>query len=206
MVSLKQINMKKITTILLLIILCFTNNQIVNAKENLIKEEKNLKDTIENFVNYLNKKSNKIYNYVDTSNKKLYSNISSYVIAEKDEEVLEDDIETDFATLEYNIDIKYEIKNITQEKDISIINTIITGKGTTKGSNWNIKNVDVYFKVKKVDNQYKIIDTNLFENVGSKNVFSHALKGILKLGFICIGIGLLFVIIVIIRNRRGKIR
>ena len=108
--------------------------------------------------------------------------------------------------MKYNIDINYKINNMTQENDITTINTSITGKGTSKSSNWNIKNVDVYFKVKKVNNQYKIIDTDLFENIGSKNVFSHALKNILKIGFICIGIGLLFVVIVIIKNRRGKIR
>ncbi len=195
--------MKKITSILLLIILCIISIQTVTAKESLVEEEGKIRDTIETFTNYLNNKSNKIYDYIDISNKKLQSNISLYVITG---EVEEDDIETDFVKMKYNIDINYKINNMTQENDITTINTSITGKGTSKSSNWNIKNVDVYFKVKKVNNQYKIIDTDLFENIGSKNVFSHALKNILKIGFICIGIGLLFVVIVIIKNRRGKIR
>lgn len=198
--------MKKITSILLLITICLLNIQVVNAKEALTEEERKIQDTIENFTNHLNNKSNKIYNYIDISNEKLHSNISLYVITEEGEEIVEDDIETDFSTMKYNIDIDYKINNMTQEDNITTINTVITGKGTFKGSNWNINNVEIYFKVKKVDNQYKIIDTNLFENIGSKNVFSHALKDILKIGFICIGVGLLFVIIIIIKNRRGKIR
>ena len=198
--------MKKITSILLLITICLLNIQVVNAKEALTEEERKIQDTIEKFTNHLNNKSNKIYDYIDISNEKLHSNISLYVITEEGEEIVEDDIETDFSTMKYNIDIDYKINNMTQEDNITTINTAITGKGTFKGSNWNINNVEIYFKVKKVDNQYKIIDTNLFENIGSKNVFSHALKDILKIGFICIGVGLLFVIIIIIKNRRGKIR
>lgn len=198
--------MKKITSILLLITICLLNIQVVNAKEALTEEERKIQDTIENFTNHLNNKSNKIYDYIDISNEKLHSNISLYVITEEGEEIVDDDIETDFSTMKYNIDIDYKINNMTQEDNITTINTAITGKGTFKGSNWNINNVEIYFKVKKVDNQYKIIDTNLFENIGSKNVFSHALKDILKIGFICIGVGLLFVIIIIVKNRRGKIR
>ena len=72
---------------------------------------------------------------------------------------------------------------------------------------WNVHGFSTYYEVKLIDNQYKIIDTNLFDVVGVDNVFKFVLKVFAIIIGLFLSIGAIvatIITIVIIKNRKKK--
>lgn len=174
-------NMKKISKILLvLIFVIILGVQIVNASATLIPQGVNV--ALENFMECLNEGDEKIYEYIDSSNTKLYSDIQKYL---------------------KSMEIKYQIKNIDVENDTYYIETKIAASGI----GWNVNGFSTNYEIKEIDNEYKIIQTDLFDVVGTENVFKFILKIFAIVGGVIFGIIAIvvtIVIVIVVKTKKNK--
>ena len=135
------------------------------------------KETIINFFRSINGHDKSVYNYLDEDNTELSNNIKEYL---------------------NTIKIKYEIKNITEENDGYKIDI----KMEASGKNWKVSGITVNCELKKIGNEYKIVNTNLFDYVGTENVTKFALNiannVFSTVGVIFLSIAVIIIIIVII--------
>lgn len=175
-----MVNMKKIFSVLLLLMVMFLNVQ-VNAEEVLPDIAKS---SLDNFVINLNFGDTKVYDYIDKENNDLYINVEKYL---------------------NKINLQYNIREITRIDDVTYnVKTTITASGNEDGANWNVSGFSVNFKLRETNDKYLIIETDLFEKVGSDNVIAFVLKIFKIIGTIFLGIGLIITIVVVILLNRNK--
>lgn len=171
--------MKKICILLFISLITFFNINEVKAYE-YYELPYEAQTTFENFIYYLNNGNKQIYNIIDNNNQDLTYNIDKYL---------------------NGININYELKNIsTLNENHYKIETKISAKGT----NWNVSGFTTYYEVKKIDNEYKIVDTNLFDVVGSDNVMNFILRIFAIIGGIMLSVGLVITIIVVIVIKKNR--
>ena len=142
-----------------------------------------VKSTFENFFEYLNNSNEDIYNIIDSSNSELMDNISEYL---------------------HGIDIIYEVENI------NVINSNhykIDTKISANGIGWNVTGFSTYYEIKLINDGYKIVNTNLFDVIGTENILYFILKKLAIVGGIISGIGLivLLIILMVIKNKKTKV-
>ena len=158
--------MKKISKIfLILIFIIIAGVQIVNASSKLIPID--VKETLDSFFNCLDDGDEDVYNYIDSSNTELSNNIQTYL---------------------NSISIKYQITDINKENDTYFVEAKIAAQGI----NWNVSGFTTKYELKQINGEYKIINTDLFNVIGSDNVFAFVFK------ILAIVFGVIFTIIAII--------
>ena len=147
-------NKKKV--VILIIMFIILNIQVVKAYETDIKNEE-VKSSYNNFMMYLNEGNEEVFSYIDPENAELYNNLDRYLNA---------------------MAIKGEITKVSEENDIYLIKTKIMAEGP----GWNVSGMTVEYKFKKIDDMYRITETNLFDVIGMENVGGFILKGFLIAG------------------------
>lgn len=175
--------MKKTLGLLLVSIVSFFVVITVNAYEYNELPVK-VQNTFEGFVFYLNKGSDNVYDYIDSSNTKLRNNVEEYL---------------------GNISLNNEVLDVTS---ISENHYKIEARIDANGGTWNVSGFKVYYEIKFVDGEYKLVETNLFEFVGSENVIEFVGKIFIIIGCVVSGIFLIVLIvaiILIIKSRKKKI-
>ena len=152
---------------------------------NIFATDEQVKNTVDNFLTYIEQENSSALKYIDQNNNKLYTTVQENL---------------------YSISsIDYQITKITQKNDIYHVKV----KVSAKGDNWKLNGITVKFDIKEVDNSYKIIDTDLFQKASSEYiiwmVFSiFAFIGIIF--FIVIITIVIIVIIVIVKSNKKKIK
>ena len=126
----------------------------------------NARISLDNFFECVNDADYDVYNYIDTTNTELYNNIQNYL---------------------NSLTINYQIINITEKNNICTIDTRISASGI----GWNVSGLTVTFELKKINNEYKITKTNLFDKIGFDNIFLFTSK------IFAIVFGILFLIFAI---------
>ena len=120
-----------------------------------VNEEAEMNNDVEGicyrFVSCINKSDKSVYDYIDTSNSKLYSDVNRKL---------------------YSLNLGVEIKEITAENGIYNIDAKVKGKG----SDWQSSRIMAYFKIGPIDGEYKIIDTDLFDKIDAKIDFFEKLE------------------------------
>lgn len=171
--------MKKLSKVLLvLVFITILGIQIVNASATLVPSS--VTTSLENFMECLNDGDEDIYNYIDTSNSELYNNIQKYL---------------------KSMEIRYQLEGITVENDTYYIETKIAASGI----GWNVSGFTTNYEIKEIDNEYKIVNTDLFDTVGTENVFKFVLKIFGIIGGVILGIIAIvvtIVIIIVIKNKK----
>ena len=143
-----------------------------------------VQNTFEGFVFYLNKGSDNVYDYIDSSNTKLRNNVEEYL---------------------GNISLNNEVLDVTS---ISENHYKIEARIDASGGTWNVSGFKVYYEIKLIDGEYRLVDTNLFEFVGSENVIEFVGKIFIIIGSIIsviFLIVLIIAIILIVKSRKKKI-
>lgn len=175
--------MKKKFGLLLVSIISFFVVVTVNAYEYNELPVK-VQNTFEGFVFYLNKGSDNVYDYIDSSNTKLRNNVEEYL---------------------GNISLNNEVLDVTS---ISENHYKIEARIDASGGTWNVSGFKVYYEIKLIDGEYRLVDTNLFEFVGSENVIEFVGKIFIIIGSIIsviFLIVLIIAIILIVKSRKKKI-
>ncbi len=141
--------------------------------------------TLNDFTHFLNSGDASIYGVIDPNNLELRGKIAKYL---------------------NGVYISYEIGSYEQVgSNVYRVNTRLGASGV----GWNISGVNVYFDIGYNNDEYKIINTNLFEYVGADKVFE-ATEGIFKYLFRVLGIvvgsfiliGIIVAFIFIIRKKK----
>ena len=175
--------MKKKFGLLLVSIISFFVVVTVNAYEYNERPVK-VQNTFEGFVFYLNKGSDNVYDYIDSSNTKLLNNVEEYL---------------------GNISLNNEVLDVTS---ISENHYKIEARIDASGGTWTVSGFKVYYEIKLIDGEYRLVDTNLFEFVGSENVIEFVGKIFIIIGSIIsviFLIVLIIAIILIVKSRKKKI-
>ena len=175
--------MKKKFGLLLVSIISFFVVITVNAYEYNELPVK-VQNTFEGFVFYLNKGSDNVYDYIDSSNTKLRNNVEEYL---------------------GNINLNNEVLDATTISDNYYK---IEARIDANGGTWNVSGFKVYYEIKFVDGEYKLVETNLFEFVGSENVIEFVGKIFIIIGVIVTVVFLIVLIIaivLIVKSRKKKI-
>ena len=126
-----------------------------------------------------------VYDYIDTSDDEMRDNLQQYMGA---------------------IDADYEIVNFEENNGIYTVKIKIDASG----NDWNVEGFSANFDFQEQDGTFKIVDTNLFDVIGTKGVtkFVFSIFGLVAVIFVLIG--LLFVsaivIVIILLNRNKKKR
>ena len=169
--------------IIILLLIIIISPYVVNANSNNIEPE--VKTTLQEFMKCLNNSDSNIYNYIDNSNLELCNNIEEYL---------------------NSVQIQYQITNTLKENDIYTIKTKIEASGI----GWNVSGFTVQFNLKSINGKYKIVDTSLFDVIGSDNVMKFTMSiirtvfTIIGVVFLVIGIIIATVIIIIVKNKKNK--
>ncbi len=123
-----------------------------------------------------------VYDYIDTSNTELKKNVEEYL---------------------YAIDIDYEIKNT---KQLENGNYMISTKIEAEGESWSINGISVDFELKQTDSGYVVVNTNLFDKVGTENVFKFVFKIFAIIGGVIFAFAAIIaiVVIIIVKNVKKK--
>ena len=141
--------------------------------------------TLNDFTHFLNSGDVSIYGVIDPNNLELRGKIAKYL---------------------NGVYISYEIGSYEQVgSNVYRVNTRLGASGV----GWNISGMSVYFDIGYTNDEYKIINTNLFEYVGADKVFE-ATEGIFKYLFRVLGIvvgsfiliGIIVAFIFIIRKKK----
>ena len=175
--------MKRTLSLLLVFIISFFIVITVNAYQYNELPVK-VQDTFERFVFYLNEGTDNVYDYIDFSNDELRNNVKAYL---------------------GDINLNNEVLDVTC---ISENHYKIEARIDASGGTWNVSGFKVYYEIKFVDREYKIVETNLFEFVGSENVIEFVGKIFIIIGCIIsviFLIVLIVVIILIVKSRKKKI-
>ena len=175
--------MKRTLSLLLVFIISFFIVITVNAYQYNELPVK-VQDTFERFVFYLNEGTDNVYDYIDFSNDELRNNVKAYL---------------------GDINLNNEVLDV---RCISENHYKIEARIDANGDTWNVSGFKVYYEIKFVDSEYKIVETNLFEFVGSENVIEFVGKIFIIIGCIVsviFLIVLIVVIILIVKSRKKKI-
>ncbi len=182
--------MKKILLLGLIAILVF---QVVQAEtESEIFSNIELEKVFHNFIIYMNRQDEEIYNYIDTSNEELYNNIQSYVFPES----------SSAYDMQY-FRIKTDVKEITEENGIYNIKAKIRAEGEGTGGRWSVSGFTANFQVEQIDGEYRVIDTDLFDIIGPKNVGIFVLKIFALVGGVFL-LTILIIVFVVLRSTKKK--
>lgn len=178
----KLFKRKGICFLLLVLIVSILNIHPVYGQESLYLSAD---DALKKFVMCLNNGDDQVFDYIDKSNIELNRNVDNYL---------------------HGINLLYEIRDIKKNTDDSYtIKTVISARG----AGWNVSGFTVDFRIDKINSQYKITDTTLFEVVGSENVLKFITKIFVAIGSILLIVGIVTVIIVVIviknKKKRGNI-
>lgn len=176
--------MKKLSKIILIfmLIMILGSQYVCAAKQTLPRD---VEETLEEFLENLEDGDTEVYNYFDTTNTELYNNVNEYL----------DEIEID-----------YKIKDFKEENGIYYIDAKITASG----QNWNVSGFTTTYELKKYGLNYIIIDTDLFDSIGTENIFNRIIRiilivfGILFVAFIVIAVIVLIVVKSIIKAVKKK--
>ena len=130
----------------------------------------------------MNRADEEVYNCIDTSNEELYNNIEEYIFPKSN---------NDYDSESFHI--KTDIKEITEENGIYNIKTKIRAEGRSLTGRWSVSGFTANFQVGQIDGEYKVIDTDLFDVIGPKNVGIFVLKIFALVG----GVFLLTILIIV---------
>lgn len=175
--------MKRTLSLLLVSIISFFTVVTVNAYEyNELPIE--VQNTFEGFIYSFNEGSDDVYDYVDSSNIELRNNVKGYLS---------------------DINLKNEILDVTT---ISDNHYKIEARIDASGGTWNVSGFKVYYEIKFVDGEYRVVDTNLFEFIGSENVIEFVGKIFIIIGLVVsfvFLVVLIVTIVLIVKSRNKKI-
>ena len=145
--------------------------------------EKQAKNTVNNFLSYLEYGSSSAYSYIDTNNEELYSKLQDRL--------------NSYSTIDS------EIKKINKKDDTYEIEMKISAEsGGTK-----VSGLTAEFKVKEINGSYKIVETNFFDITSAEFVLG-IVAGVF--GVVALVLGAIFfaiiitVIIVIVIVKKNK--
>ena len=143
-----------------------------------------VQNTFEGFVFNLNNGSDYVYDYIDSSNTKLRNNVKGYL---------------------GDINLNNEVLDATTISDNYYK---VEARIDASGGTWNVSGFKVYYEIKLVDGEYKLVDTNLFEFIGSENVIEFVGKTFIIIGVIVTVVFLVVLIVaivLIVKSRKKKI-
>ncbi len=173
--------MKRMFLSFMVIFSLFIEVEFVEAKVNLPQEAK---ETLKNFVYYLNAENEEVYQYIDSSNKGLSSKI---------------DDNLDQIQLQYFIKDANLIQENTYQVELSI-----SASGYDNGFTWNVSGITVTVLLKEEQGGYLIKETDLFDKLGSDYIFSFVFKILILLGCIFLFVGLCITGIVLFTVKRNR--
>ena len=135
-------------TLMILTTLSISANALsIEMTKEAQEAEKQAKNTVNNFLSYLEYGSSSTYNYIDKNNTELYNKLQN--------------------NLKSYSNIDSEIKKISKKGDTYEIEMkIVSEKGETK-----VSGVTSEFKVKEINGSYKIVETNFFDVTSAEFVF-----------------------------------
>lgn len=135
--------MKRIIMVLIFVV-CFSSLIVLHAydKESLIV-------TFENIIKYYNESNNEIYNYIDTSNKELYTDIRNNIGK---------------GNITYNSNL-----SVLESDDVLYkIAALVDASGKVYNSDWSVKTKYIYFTFKydEENDKYILLETDFFDASG----------------------------------------
>lgn len=185
-----KIKYKVILLIMLICLSLFIFNLTANATyeyQNSYEYDK-VESAVDNFIYYLDTGNSNIYYIIDDTNITLYQGILDYL---------------------YNdIEIEYDVKKIEKIDE----NTYkVKGKINASDENWNVNGFSVYFELKNDYGTYKIVQTDLFNKIGTENI-AKAVFNLVGIIFLAIILIILFItiitamiiIIIVVANKKKK--
>ena len=167
---------KKIKFISILLLIVFSCF-VIKAQEYLPDEAR---ESLTAFINDMNTGNTDIFNYIDTNNAELYGNVQKYLNG------------------------SYLVYEVNNSEKISDDEYTVTGRISASGAGWNVTGFKVDFKLKKVDDKFIIVDTTLFDIIGTENVLKFSLKIFAILGAFFAGFVIIVVVIVLIVLKKQK--
>ena len=174
---------KKLLLLCLIVILTFQIAQAVPAQNEIaIGSNTEMEKVFYRFIVCMNRADEDVYNCIDTSNEELYNNKEEYIFPKSN---------IDYDSESFHI--KTDIKEITEENGIYNIKTKIRAEGRSLTGRWSVSGFTANFQVGQIDGEYKVIDTDLFDVIGPKNVGIFVLKIFALVG----GIFLLTILIIV---------
>lgn len=172
----EKIMAKKIIKLLLFILLILPLTTFIVKAESLDVEAQK---AFYSFFENINNGSDDVYNYIDTSNTELYNNVQSYL---------------------HSVAIMCQIADVQKEDSGYIVEARIAAEGL----GWNVSGIKAKFELKKIDNEYKITDTDLFNYIGVENVFKFVIKIFAIIGAMFLGMLAIVIIIILIHKDKKK--
>lgn len=170
-------NIKKFVILLILVLIPLTT---IEAETKTTPEE-----AIEDFIVSLTSRSDSIYNQIDNTNTELVNDIKGYT---------------------GNLKIDYNIIKVDNQNELTNAEIRINASGRQGNSNWEVNGIKVNITLKQENGNYIIIDTDIFDKIGTKNVFKFIFKIFAIVGaiFIIIAIIITTIVIVCIKNSKKK--
>ena len=185
---------KKLLLLGLIVILIFQTVQAAPAQNEIaIGSNTEMERVFYRFIACMNRKDMDVYNCIDTSNEELQSNIQSYVFSESSSGLYSEEFYVP------SFHIKTDVKKITEENGVYNIKTRIRAEGKGLGGSWSVNGFTANFQVSQIDGEYKVIDTDLFDIIGPKNVGIFLLKVFAIIG----GVFLLTILIIVFSALRS---
>lgn len=162
--------MKKIVKIVSIILILISTLNIISFAKNINFKAKESLDT---FIQYLNTDNVDIYTYIDTSNTELYDNVNKFL---------------------GEASVIYTIKDVEETETESHIEATISASG----DNWNVNGFKVEFDFKRINNEFILTNTTLFDVIGTENILKFTMKIFAIIGAIFLIVPLTVVIIVVL--------
>lgn len=159
--------MKKILVLLITCVMMFSYVNVIYAKDDMPYE---VEEVLEEFISDLNDGDEDIYKIIDENNTEITSNVHEYL---------------------NGINIMYQV---IESERLSDEYYKITIRFNANGVGWNVSGFTADIEIKKVGSDYIVINTDLFDHIGSENI----LKFILIIFGIIFGFMVIFAIIVVI--------
>lgn len=172
--------MKNIKRFVILLILVLIPLATIEAQTQTTPEE-----AIEEFIVSLTSRSDSIYNQIDNTNTELVNDIKGYT---------------------GNLKIDYNIIKVDKQNELTNVEIRINASGRQGNSGWEVNGVKVNITLKEENGNYIITDTDIFNKIGTKNVFKFVLKIFAIIGaiFITIAIIIATTVIICIKNDKKK--
>ena len=173
---------RTICFLLILASVALTNITPVYASQDLPSD---IESNLDSFFYYMEIGDEQVYDYIDSSNEEIYDNVQQYM---------------------GDIDISYKIISSEENDGIYTVKIEIDASG----NDWNVEGFSAQFEFQEQDSSYKIVNTTLFDIIGTKGVTKFVFSifgivvGILFLVGMLFVIAIIVVIIFIVHNKNKK--